>query len=66
MPFTTDSTTDISAQIPFSHASSAPFLPTDVTSRKQPWKKYWPPKDGTDKEKAYGFSKGAVIVIFGN
>ena len=45
---------------------SPAMVPVDKPSRKQPWKKHWPPRDGTPKETAYGFKEGTPVVIYGN
>lgn len=60
------SATEIISIPPPNLMNSAPADPVHDTNRKQPWKKHWPPKEGTDKEKAYGFKKGAAIIIYGN
>ena len=41
-------------------------IPSAADTRKQPWKKNWPPKKGIEGEMAYGFKEGATIVIYGN
>ena len=47
--------------------STAAISPVQASqTRTQPWKKHWPPKDGTEREKAYGVKEGAPIVIYGN
>lgn len=46
--------------------SGSSTSPNMQTSRKQPWKSHWPPKDGIKKEVAYGFKEFASIVIYGN
>lgn len=51
---------------PSSHVDIPAPIPIDESSRLQPWKQHWPPKEGTEKAKAYGFKKGTRIVIYGN
>lgn len=45
--------------------TATPSVP-ESHPRTQPWKKHWPPKEGTETENAYGFKEGAAVVIYGN
>ena len=45
---------------------AATFTVQASQTRTQPWKKHWPPKQDTEREKAYGVKEGASIVIYGN
>ena len=65
MPRTTSSESGLQTRTPTpSMAATSPVLANQ--KRTQPWKKHWPPKQGTETEKAYGFKEGAPIVIYGN